>query len=162
MMSAVPLRWMLLVAVAAHVVEEFVWPGGFGPWYRRQYPDRAASLTPGFLVRINALLVVLAAVAGVQGIGPRGVALWLTLASICAANGIFHLLATIRSRTYSPGLVTGMLLYVPLAIYGFSSLLRSGQATAGTAVVAGLVGPAYHVYSAAKHRRRSRNAAQSA
>jgi hypothetical protein len=153
---------MLLVAVAAHLVEEFLWPGGFGPWYRRHYPDRAASLTPGFLVRINALLVVLAVIAGIQGVGPRGVALWLTLASISAANGFFHLLASVRTRTYSPGLVTGMLLYVPLAIYGFWYLLHNGQASAGTALLAGIAGPAYHLYSAAKHRRRSRGAAPTA
>ena len=162
MTTSLALPWLLPAAVVAHLIEEFVWPGGFGPWYRRTYPDRAASLTRGFLVRINALYLALAVfgAAWASGTAPRGVALWLTLAGIGAANGVFHLLAVIRTREYSPGVVTGMLLYVPLTVWGTTSFIRSGRASVGTATIAILAGPLYHVYSAWKHRRGSRDQQQ--
>src|SRR4051794_39326088 len=42
--------WLPLLAVAAHLIEEFVWPGGFARWYRWYRPERAASVTTRFIV----------------------------------------------------------------------------------------------------------------
>jgi hypothetical protein len=155
-LSAPPLYWLPLVAVALHLIEEFAWPGGFADWYRRYRPERARSVTPTFLFWINALLVAMALVAGALGPRPQGVAFWLVVASIGAANAIFHLWATWRRREYSPGVVTGLVVYLPLAVYGFAHFARSGQAAAGTLLQAALIGPAYHLFSAWNHRRRAR------
>ena len=130
--SLAVIPWLPLVAVTLHLFEEFVWPGGFGNWYRSYRPERAASVTTTFLFLINALFVAMAVVPGVLGFRPYGVAIWLVVASIAAANGIFHLWASFRSRVYSPGVVTGCLVYE-----------------------AALIGPAFHIYSAWNHRRRA-------
>ncbi|HMG12897.1 MAG TPA: hypothetical protein VK571_06970, partial [Gemmatimonadaceae bacterium] len=61
------IRWLPLVAIGLHLIEEFAWPGGFAEWYRWYRPERAVSVTTGFLVRINALFVVMALIAGVKG-----------------------------------------------------------------------------------------------
>jgi hypothetical protein len=160
-MSPTIIRWMPLVAVALHLIEEFVWPGGFGDWYRWYRPERAASVTTGFLVRINALLVVLALIPGIRGFTAYGVAFWLVVASIAAANGGFHIWATVAGRRYSPGVITGTIVYLPLAIFGFWYFWTRGLAPPEVLIQAVVIGPAYNVYAAWNHRRRARKAAGS-
>lgn len=150
------LAWAPLVAVAAHIVEEFVFPGGFFAWYRRYSPEAAVSFTPAYAVGINGLLVALCLAIPLQGVGPRGVALWLTIAAVLVGNTVFHVRATIRGREYSPGLVTSLLLYVPLGIYGYAYFVRSGRASLGTALSAAVLGGSYNFISASIHRRRAR------
>jgi hypothetical protein len=38
--------WALPIAAAAHVFEEFAFPGGFKEWYARYRPETATSFTP--------------------------------------------------------------------------------------------------------------------
>jgi hypothetical protein len=48
------LSWALPIAAAAHVFEEFVFPGGFKEWYGRYRPETIHSFTPTFAVVIRA------------------------------------------------------------------------------------------------------------
>jgi hypothetical protein len=43
-------------------------------------------------------------------------------------------------------------IYVPLAIYGYEVFLRTGEASMGTAFIAGVVGGSYHFWSAMYHK----------
>jgi hypothetical protein len=135
--------WLPLLAASAHIFEEFVWPGGFAEWYRRFDPGAAASVTTRFLVGINLLLLALCAMPRLLGATPRGVSFWLTASAVCAGNALFHIYATWRMREYSPGIVTGVLLYIPLAIFGFTVFLRQHAASTATAIQALLIGAAY-------------------
>ena len=154
-MTPTVIRWLPTVAVAAHLIEEFVWPGGFGDWYRRYRPERAVSVTRGFLIRINIVFVVMALLAALLGFRPYGVAIWLIVASVGVANAAFHLWANWRMREYSPGVVTGLLGYIPLAIFGFSYFPRLHLAAPATVVQAALIGPIFNLWSAWNHRRRA-------
>ncbi len=87
-----------------------------------------------------------------------GVAAWLTLAALLFSNAIFHLVGAAQTRRYSPGMITGLLLYMPNAVIGYMHFLRGGRATAGTAIVAALLGGSYHFIAFANHRRRSQRA----
>ena len=147
--------WLPAIAVAAHLCEEFVWPGGFADWYRRYRPVRASSVTTRFLVIVNALLVALALLPPLLGASPRGLAFWLVVAAIGAANALFHLWATISARMYSPGVVTGTLLYLPLAVLGYRKLVASGIVATGTVLQAVAIGIGFHVWSAWNHKRRA-------
>ncbi|HTE46666.1 MAG TPA: HXXEE domain-containing protein [Gemmatimonadaceae bacterium] len=156
MTSAVPyFLWLPTVAVSAHLVEEFVWPGGFAAWYRRYRPARASSVTTQFLVIVNAVLVVIALLPPLLGGSPRANAFWLVIAAIGAVNALFHLWAVVRTRAYSPGVVTGTLLYLPLSVLGYHELVASGIVSLGTALQAVAFGIGYHVWSAWNHRRRA-------
>ena len=157
MISPAVIRWLPLGAVLLHLFEEFVWPGGFGEWYRWYRPERAASVTTGFLVWINVLFVVMALIPVVMGFRPYGVAFWLVVASIAAANGLFHLWAVSKAHRYSPGVVTGCSLYLPLAVFGFIYFSRTGLANIPLLVQAALIGPAYNIYAAWNHRRRAKS-----
>lgn len=148
--------WAPLGAASLHIAEEFLYPGGFTTWYRRYKPERAASITPRFLVIVNVLLLVLCYDVGVLRTRPAGVALWLTVMALLAANGGWHVVGAIATRSYSPGLVTGVLLYVPLALFGYVLFLRSEQASVATAILAGTLGASYQFWADALHRWRVR------
>jgi len=135
------LLWAPLAVAVLHIFEEFVWPGGFMNWYRRYRGTSAGSITPRFLLIVNVILLAV------------GVAYWIAVSAILASNGLWHLWAAVRGRGYSPGMVTGLVLYVPLAIYGCIHFLRSGSVSIGSAVVALLIGGSYPFWSAMFHAR---------
>ena len=150
------LFWVSLFAVTAHLVEEFVFPGGFLAWHRLYRPQHAASITARFALIVNGLLLFLLLAIGINGPGsPIGIFQWLTLAALLVTNAAFHIRAVINTRAYSPGVVTAAFLYVPLGVYGYYWLLRTGAASVGTASVALVLGGCYPFVSAALHRMRS-------
>ena len=152
------LFWAPLAAASAHVVEEFVFPGGFARWYRAYRPEIAESVTPRFLVAINAALLFGCFAVGVDQNASFGPAFFLAMTALLAENGLFHLAATIRTRRYSPGVITGVALYVPLAAYGSFALVSSGHVSPAIAAVAAAAGASYQFLSVANHRRRARYA----
>lgn len=152
------LDWSLAIAAALHIVEEFVWPGGFMKWWISYRPATAEHVSNRFLIFINSLLMVMAILVGYAVHFPKGngVAAWLTLAALLFSNAIFHILGAIQTRRYSPGMITGIFLYFPLAIIGYWHFLLIGRATVPTAICAALLGGSYHFISFARHRRRGR------
>ena len=145
--------WLPLFVIAVHLVEEFVWPGGFAEWYRAYPPGSSAEVSTRFLVIVNAVFVGLALVPPLLGQSERAFGYWIAVAAIAGANGLFHLNASVRSRRYSPGLVTGIGLYLPLAIIGAVLLLRARLVSPLTAAQGVLIAAAYAWWSAWRHRR---------
>jgi hypothetical protein len=139
------LYWAPLAAASLHIVEEFVYPGGFAAWDRRYRPAFAHSITGRFHVIINGLLLI--ACYDVWALRSNAIAapIWLAVTTLLFANAVWHLVGSVRTRSYSPGVATGWLLYVPLTIYGFGHFLRTGQVSVPTALVAGAVGASYHL-----------------
>jgi len=144
------LMWAPLVAASLHMSEEFLVPGGFLAWYRGYRAD-PSKITRRFLVIVNAVLLIVCCNVGLLGRTPIGIAYWLTISALLCSNGIWHAWASYRSHTYSPGVMTGVAIYVPLAVYGYSQFLRSGAVSIGTAALACVVGGSYPFWSAAYH-----------
>lgn len=147
------LAWMPLIAAGAHIFEEFVFPGGFTPWYRQYRHAGVSSISARFLILMNAALVVACLNVGLTA--RKGVALpyWIMIAALLCANGLWHIWAAVRSRSYSPGMITGTLLYVPLALYGVWALTRTRQVSPLSATVAMVAGASYPMWSAVYHQR---------
>jgi hypothetical protein len=63
------LWWAPLFAALAHIVEEFVYPGGFADWDRAYRPQYRSSITGRVHVIINAALIALcvSVAAGASG-----------------------------------------------------------------------------------------------
>ncbi len=161
-MSLSFIAWSLAFAASIHIIEEFVFPGGFKAWWCYYQPDTAASVSNRFLIFINALLIAFSVSVALAVQAPQGdgIAAWLALAALLFSNAVFHIIGATQTRRYSPGMISGILLYIPLAIYGFIYFLRSGQASVGTALVAAAIGGSYHFISFANHRRRTRATAR--
>jgi hypothetical protein len=167
------LWWAPLGAAALHIGEEFVYPGGFASWDREYRPSIKSSITPGLHLVVNTLLLVACASIGISGMpdativvgGLRlrspvpaslSVPAWLTLAALLFSNAMFHLVGTYQTKRVSPGVRTGLLLYVPVALVGYWYFLRAGQVSAVAAAVAALLGGSYHLWASLAHGWRSR------
>jgi uncharacterized protein with HXXEE motif len=169
------LWWAPLGAAALHIFEEFVYPGGFAAWDRAYRPEFQESITPRLHVVVNALLLFACFSVGVSGL-PGGalvvgglrfrsvvppslaVLAWLALAALLVSNAVFHGVGTYRTGRISPGVRSGALLYVPLAVYGYAHFIGEHQASVAGAVLAGIAGSSYHLWASLGHRWRSRTA----
>ena len=151
------LWWAPLGAAALHIGEEFVYPGGFATWDRKYRPGVRTSITPMLHFYANALLLLACVAVGASG-APDGVvvvggirfrsvipgslsaAAWLTLAAVLFSNTVFHLIGTFQTRRVSPGVRTGVVLYVPLALVGYWYFLHTGHVSFVAAALSALVG----------------------
>jgi hypothetical protein len=138
-----PLVWLLVASYAAHIVEE--WLGGFPEWL---------GLIAGAPIPRDAFIVInavgMAGMIAISRAATRRESLgWLAIAvsTLLFVNGLLHLLGSIVTGTYSPGLFTGVILYLPL---GQLSLLRAwSQAPAGFFARGVLAGVAAHIFVSA-------------
>ena len=157
---AVVLVFCLPIAFGLHVCEEFIFPGGAGEWFKAYRPQYAGAYTPSYFFKINAIplglsvLVCLGAFDYREGFSFGGIRAWLAFVSLQGFNGVYHLRGAIETRRYSPGMVTGTVLYLPLAILGFAHLLRTGAVDVFSAIVCLLIGAAAQpVFDRIKERR---------
>jgi len=132
--------WAIFVASLLHVIEEYSF--GFLDWARRIFPRLAPVITARRAGIINAILLLLALIAAALPGLP--LALRLAIPSLIALNGLLHMLATIRLRRYSPGLVTGLILYLPLGVLAYVIAARTNTLTAAEAVLSVLLAIALH------------------
>jgi len=121
----------LPIAFGLHVTEEFIWPGGFIAWdniLRPQFTETAGS----FYVKVNAipavgsLLLALGTLSTPGGNNWSAVLTWLTIATFMSWNAVFHLRGAIRTKLYSPGMVTGLALFVPLTLTSYVHFVHAG------------------------------------
>ena len=119
--------YALLGAALLHVVEEYVFPGGFPDFMRIMAGRFASSVNAAFAIIINGLFLVLC-LAGAL-LSTQAPLFSLSVAGLCGINGLSHLAGALRARRYAPGLATGLLLYLPLAVMAYVRYLEAGLAT---------------------------------
>lgn len=133
--------WAFVGAAAIHVVEEFGYPGGFLETMRRFSARFAPAVTARLAVVVNGLFLLLCVTGAI--VGDRSPFLDLSIASLLFFNTLMHIGGSIRARGYAPGLVSGILLYLPLSSYAVYLLITSGRLTFTESIVAGLLGVLY-------------------
>jgi hypothetical protein len=132
-----------LIAAILHVLEEFVLPGGFLIFMKKMAPQIAPFATPGFAILINGLFLLLCVIGVWFG---RSVPFFgLSIAALVGINGIIHTAGAVRVRGYAPGLVSGVLLYFPLAVIAYVWCLGSGRLTVGQGIGAFFLGAAFQL-----------------
>jgi small-conductance mechanosensitive channel len=130
-----------VVAAVIHVLEEYAYPGGFSDWMRSLNPRFAPWITARFAVIINGLFVLLCVMGAM--VASKGLVFSLSVASLLFFNGLIHLAGTIRAKRYAPGVISGVLLYVPLSLYAFYLFAGAGRLTLVGSAIAGLLGVLY-------------------
>jgi hypothetical protein len=130
-----------LIASMIHMGEEYFYPGGFMDVMKRFNPRFAPLVTVPIAAIINGLQLLLCVIAIV--VGKSALAFSMSVAGLLLINGLMHIMGSIRARGYAPGLVTGLLLYMPLSVYAYYYLIRSGQLTLNGALVTGVLGLLY-------------------
>ncbi len=142
--------WLSLVSLFLHQVEEYRYPGYFPGMinvvmFSSTQPDRY-PLNPNSALIINTLVgwgsYILAAAFGERF-------LWLAIASILISLGNFiahTFLFNIKGGTrYNPGMLTAILLFLPISTYFFIFLAQTGQATTLDWVLGVVLGLALNV-----------------
>lgn len=103
---------LLPLAYLAHLCEEW-WGGeGFVAWTQHAL---GAGVSPVRFLVLNGIagpLFLAGTVAGIRS--PRFAWCLVAFASLVVLNGLLHALATLAFASYSPGVVTGLLLYLPI------------------------------------------------
>jgi len=168
------LWWAPLGAAVLHIGEEFVYPGGFASWNREYRSSIRSSITTGLHMFVNALLLVACVSVGISGMPGAGMVVggvrlrsavpaslsvpgWLAPVALLFSNAVFHLVGTYQTKRLSPGVRTGLLLYVPLALVGYWHFIRAGQVSVIAAAVSASLGGSYHLWASLAHRWRSRS-----
>ncbi len=126
---------LLPVAVFVHQLEE--WFGGFVAWVDGVV---GFSLTAEQFLVVNAiglLLFIGGTLAAVSS--PHAAWVAASIATLLGVNGVAHVVASLVFGSYSPGAVTGLLLFLPLGV----AVLRSlRQRLSGAVYVGAILGGA--------------------
>ncbi len=151
-------EWVPLALLFGHQTEEWVWPGGFLPWFNRRVmdsPEDEFPLTRPLAVAINCWmgwgLSVLYALA------PRGAAApsALLFASHVGNAGL-HTAMAVKDRRWNPGAVTGPILLLPLGVAGLRRLWRDPGVDRGAVRAGAIAGAAVSAVLPLVLRRRLR------
>ncbi len=112
------LVWLFVPAYLCHLAEEFF--GGFPAWIGAVI---GRPLPPAGFIAINAVALVLM-IAAIRAAIRRESHGWMVIAiaSLLFLNAIAHALGSIATASYSPGVITGAVIYFPL---GAIALIRA-------------------------------------
>src|ERR1700744_6158941 len=145
------LALILPACVMLHVTEEFLFPGGFIEWYQEWMPSKSKGVRPGYLVWINTLMIGVCVLP--VAFGERSATCWYVVTAIAGANAIFHIVGVFSLKKYSPGVITGTLLYLPLFLYGSWYLLSTGNISWVRFAIILAVAVGYHIFSVIRQKQ---------
>ena len=140
------MNWIFQAFVGAavlHVWEEYFYPGGFPDFMKKNSPIFASHITTSFAILINGLLLFLCVLGAI--FGRSAIIFGLSIASLLVFNGLTHLGGSLRTHRYAPGVISGLLLYLPLGITAYVLFLRSGQLSLPQALLSVALGMAYQI-----------------
>jgi hypothetical protein len=132
-----------LAVLLAHQTEEWVWPGGFLPWINREVLGGLDDELPldrraGLIINVGFGWVLSLSILG----GPRFAAPQAMLYASHVGNAGLHLGWAIGHRRYDPGLITGALGLLPVAVIGLKGLINDPEVDRrrlGAGIAAGAV-----------------------
>ena len=130
------LLWLFLPAYLIHLAEE--WFGGFPQWVAIIAGGPVPSAA--FLI-INGVAIVLL-VVGIRSATSKEESGWIAVAvaAIALINTVSHASGSILTGTYSPGLISAAVLYVPLgSLVIVRALHQAPSATLTRGVIVGVV-----------------------
>lgn len=125
-------RWAIVVAAIIHVIEEF--QGGWLNWAQRYIP----GITLSQFLTINTAFVFLC-ISGALA-GSDYPVFSLSIASLIFINALIHIIPALRGRGYTPGLISAVLLYLPLSLTAYYLTLHLQQMSVSKSILAGLLG----------------------
>ncbi len=128
--------WLLPLAYLIHIAEEYAGGGGYSAYMARVRGVNISNVRFLFLQSIGFGLMLL----GIFLARRLRFLEWMLvcLGMVEAANGLSHTATAISSGSYNPGVVTGLLIFIPLGVIVAAQLKR--RMSLGRYVSAALVG----------------------
>jgi hypothetical protein len=117
----------LVGAAVVHIIEEYVYPGGFAEAFNKLLPRAAHLFTPRFHLAVNGLFLLLCLSSAF--IGRANLVLSLSVFALVFANAVLHIRGAIVTKRYYPGVISGALIYIPLAVYAYTLFISSRELT---------------------------------
>jgi hypothetical protein len=130
--------WLFPLTYLVHIAEEYWGGAGFYRWIARVV---GAELSGQTFLNLNAIFWVVMTVIVASALWTRA-ADWLVVAlgAIVLINGLAHAIGSVITQSYSPGLVSGLCLWIPLGVWTLQRAWRCGQRTTlQTGILAGLI-----------------------
>jgi hypothetical protein len=109
---------LLIIAIFAaivHVIEEYRF--GWVEWAN----DFISGITVKQFMVVNTLFIVLCIIAAMSS--NKFIVFSSSIFSLLLINSLAHIAPTIKQKKYSPGLVSAVLLFVPICLAGYKGLL---------------------------------------
>ena len=135
--SSAPKSALLLpIAYLLHLAEE--WFGGFSQW---TLEVMGQGIDTERFILVNSLFFVFCVVGSLIAVRiPRLSWLAVIFASLFGLNGVLHMLATLGFGQYAPGVITGLVIYLPLSAYVLIEMKkRLSVPVFNMSIVAGIV-----------------------
>lgn len=126
--------WIATAAYGFHMIEETIydWYG----WIRRVL-GLQAEWSEFYMV--NAIVIVLGGSCAMVGWRLPGAALIFPAFMLVNAV-VFHILPVIVTRIFSPGLITAVVLFLPVGSWAYWGAWRDGVLTTTAVIVSGVLG----------------------
>jgi len=134
-----PMYWLATVSFLLHCAEEFP---RFPAWATRHFGVTSRPYYVYSHIPLVAGVITASHLGATGGARSAGVLLATMVQWVLFTNGLFHLVTTFLSREYSPGLVTGTLLFFPATAYVLDRTARGAllsSAQLGGALALGTV-----------------------
>lgn len=129
------LTWIHFALLLLHQFEEYSFPGNFKEFYNtniwNKNPITKFPLNDKGILLVNVILAwtayLIAAIYGEK-------LLWMTigLTGVTIVNGISHTLMLLKLKKYNPGLITGLLMFIPFGLYLLDRIKDLGIADQST------------------------------
>lgn len=114
------IAWFLPAAYLLHLFDEYFIGAGFAGWFSMLFK---ASLSESNFIVINAVgFTIILIIAILYTFGKANNFVLAVVGSLFFINGIIHPLVSILTATFSPGTITGVIIYLPLGILVFKKI----------------------------------------
>jgi hypothetical protein len=111
------IAWFLPAAYLLHLLDEYFIGAGFAGWFSMLFK---ASLSESNFIVINAAgLTIVLLIAILYTLGKANNFVLATVGSLFFINGIIHPLVSFLTATFSPGTITGVIIYLPFGLIVF-------------------------------------------
>ncbi len=136
--------WLGIIAIGLHVMEEYA--EGWLVWANRQVGPRFGVTFSQADFFFAAFLLIFYALAG-AAIGWWAPAVSLAVPALFIVNAIFlHMIPSARGDRLTPGTLSAVFIYLPVAAWMFWAAAEDGVLDFGTVVIAFVLGTALMYY----------------
>lgn len=126
------LVWILPIVYIFHLIEEYFGGEGLPLWLSEFIKAEISNLV--FIIINSIALTIVVVFAFIYSFIKQINVLFLALITLFFVNGLLHLFLSIYTFSYSPGTITGVILYLPMGIYLYKLLrpeLTNSQRSTG-------------------------------